>query len=439
MPAHRAGALAAAALLLAAPLAAQVSMTPRALGMGNAYVAAARGQEALWQNPANRGLPNTTHWSFGIPTLAVGADLLGLGVNDLRDVIDYQDQTDARKQELLDLIPASGTDFRGDLRAPLVAAQVRHLALGLSYNTMGNHTLDRDFVDLLLFGFQPQAGRYNITPAETQGFRAAYWDLAAGYGRRITAPLPGPLSVGATVHYFRGQGLIRSGITQVDTTRNALGIPTDIRVTYSGVRDEGGSGFGLDLGAAYQPMPGLTLSASLSNVMNSFEWGGDRRLKTVTLTSSDYRSGDIQDALDRYDTSETAYNDATASVRQRALAADLTDEVELPRTLRVGAALQPRTGTLLSAAYQSDLNTTRVRGVWDQSLGVGVQQQLAFLSARVGVSSNLDSGMLLSGGLSLGPLHLGVGRLSDGSVAGTDRDGWVATFGFGTSSGSRMP
>jgi hypothetical protein len=431
--------LLALALLGTTPLAAQVPLVPRALGMGNSLVAAARGQESLWQNPANLALPNTSHWSFGIPSFALGADLLGLGVSDIRDIIQYDNQSDARKQEILDQIPSTGTDFRGDLRAPLVAAQIRHLALGLSYNTMGNHTLDRDFVDLLLFGFQPQAGRYNITPAETQGFRAAYWDVAAAYGRRLTLPLPGPLSVGATVHYYSGQGLVRSGITQVDTSRNALGIPTDIRVTYSGVRAKGGSGFGLDLGAAYQPSPLLTLSASLSNVANSFEWGSDRRLKSVTLTSADYDNGDLQSALDRFDASEGDYSEATASARQQALANDLEDGVELPRTLRVGAALEPRTGTQVSAAYQSDLNTTRVRGVWDQSLGIGVQQKLAFISARVGVASNLDSGMLLSGGLGLGPLQLAVGRLSDGSVSGSDRNGWVASFGFSASSGTHMP
>src|SRR4051812_23999953 len=170
MTRHRVCTVAALAALAAAPAAAQVPLAPRALGMGNAYVAAARGEEALWLNAANLGLPGTPHWSFGIPTLSVGADALGLGVGDIRDVIEYRKQSDARKQELLDEIPANGTALRGDVRLPLVAAQVRHFAAGLSYNTIGSHSVDRDFVDLLFFGFQPQPGRYNITPEETQGF-----------------------------------------------------------------------------------------------------------------------------------------------------------------------------------------------------------------------------------------------------------------------------
>jgi hypothetical protein len=79
-----------------------------------------------------------------------------------------------------------------------------------------------------------------------------------------------------------------------------------------------------------------------------------------------------------------------------------------------------------------------VGGVWDRSLGLGVQQRVAFLSARAGVSSNLDSGMLLSGGLSLGPIHLGVAHVSD-SLGTANRSGWIATFGLATASTARLP
>ncbi len=241
MNARRVRTLAALAAVVTAPAAAQVPLTPRALGLGNGYVAAARGAESLWQNPANLGLPHTSHWSFNVPTLAVGADILGLGVGDVRDLVDYNNQDDARKQEVLDDIPTTGTDVRAEVRVPLISAQIRHFAVGVSYNTLGNHTLQKDFLDLLLFGFQPQPGRYSITPQLTQGFRASYVDVAAAYGHRIPVSLTGALSAGATVHYYRGGGIVRSGIVRVDTLRNGVGIPTDIRVTYAGVSDRGGA------------------------------------------------------------------------------------------------------------------------------------------------------------------------------------------------------
>lgn len=437
---YRVCTLAALAALAAAPAAAQLPLTPRALGMGTGYVAAARGSESLWQNPANLGLPNSSHWSFTIPAFAVGADILGLGIGDVADVVDYENQTAERREELLDQIPGTGTDVRAEVRVPLIAAQIRRVAVGLSYNTLGNHTLQKDFLDLLLFGFQPlERGVPSINPGLTQGFRASYFDVAASYGRRLPVSVAGALSAGATVHYYRSGGMVRSGIVDVDTVRNGVGIPTDIRVTYAGVKEEGGSGFGLDLGAAFQPRPNLTFSASLSNVLNTFDWGGDRTVKSVALTSADYENGDIEDILDRFDSSEDPYVESSAIPAVRALADGLGTDTKLPRTLRAGAAFEPRPGTLLTAGYSGDLGESRTAGLWDRSLGIGVQQRLAFLAARVGLASNLDSGTLLSGGLSLGPLHLGVARLSDGSVEGFDRGGWVATFGLSAASGSRMP
>lgn len=439
MTRHRVSTLAAAAALVAAPAAAQVPLTPRALGMGNAYVAAARGAESLWQNPANLALPGTAHWSFNIPTLALGADVLGLDLGDVVDLARYDRQSDQRKQEILAAVPAGGTEVRADLRLPFAAGQIRHFAAGFAFHTVASHTVDRDFVDLLLFGFQPQPGRYDITPQETQGFRASYWDFAGAYARRLPVPLPGPLTVGATAHVYLGTALLRSGIVRVDTVRNALGIPTDLQVTYAGVKDRGGAGVGIDLGAAYQPVPALTLSASVSNALNTFSFGGGRSLKQVTLTSADYRGGDLQGVLDRYDASEAEFDEATASANVRALAADLGVDTDLPRMLRAGAAFEPRAGTLLSAAYQGALGESRVTGLWDRNLGIGVQQRLAFVSARLGASTNLDSGTLLSGGLSVGPLHVGLAHVTDGSPADADRSGWIATVGLGTRSQTRMP
>jgi hypothetical protein len=427
---YRVRTLAALAGLVATPALAQVPLTPRALGMGNAYVGVARGSEALWQNPANLALPGNAAWSFNIPSLSLGADVLGLHVGDIVDIARKDQITDARKQEILARIPASGTELRADVRAPAVSGQFGPVAVGFAFNTVGSQTLDRDFVDLLLFGFQAQPGRYNITPQETQGFRASYWDLALGYGHRLPLPLPGPLTVGATAHVYLGTALLRSGIVQVDTVRNALGVPQDLRVTYAGVKDGGGTGFGVDLGAAYQPVPALTLSASVSNVVNTFKFGGSRTLKSVVLGSTDYNNGDLQGVWDRYDASQVAYNEATATPNERLLAADLNGDNDLPRTFRAGAAYEARPGTQLSASYEGNLGTTRVRGLWDKSIGVGVQQRLSILSLRAGAATNTDGGNLFSGGLGLGPLQLGVAHVTDGSPSNASRSGWIATLGF---------
>src|SRR5688572_21086674 len=103
---HRVSLLAAGVALAAAPAAAQIPLTPRALGMGGAYVAVARGQESLFLNPANIALHNSPHWSFGVPTIAAGATFVGLDFNDILDITDYGGLSEERKAEILSDIPA---------------------------------------------------------------------------------------------------------------------------------------------------------------------------------------------------------------------------------------------------------------------------------------------------------------------------------------------
>ncbi|HYR09191.1 MAG TPA: hypothetical protein VEQ60_15515, partial [Longimicrobium sp.] len=94
---HRPAFAAAGVVLAAAPLAAQVPLTPRALGMGGAYVGVARGHESLWQNPANLGLPNSPHWSAGIPTLSIGLGSRGIDTDQLADLLSYNELGDEER------------------------------------------------------------------------------------------------------------------------------------------------------------------------------------------------------------------------------------------------------------------------------------------------------------------------------------------------------
>jgi hypothetical protein len=434
MKTHRAvllGTGLAAALGAAAPARAQVPLTPRGLGMGTATMATARGQEALFLNPAQLGLAGTPSWSVAFPQVVAGATVLGLGVNDLNELRNYDDVSPARAQEILDRIP-EGTGVEYDVKLPLGAIQLGHLAFGFSYNSVGQHSLDRDIVDLFLNGYQ--AGQTYGAP-HTSGTRATYLDFAAGYGRRF-----GMVSVGIAGHYYHGRDLVSSGIVDVDT----LGLPTpDVRVTYAGVRSDGGSGFGVDVGAAMQPIPGLTLSAAVANIARKMSWDEDLQGRKLTLNGNEIQSSDFRLLRTHYRDSEQGYDQFAAGLEadQKApvekLRSELFTRAELPATLRLGAAYSLPTGTDLAASFQDNLTDSRLTGLWDRSLGFGVQQKLPVVTLRAGFSTDLDEGNLLTAGLSLGPINLGVGRLDNGAGAGgAGREGWVASFGISTRSAS---
>jgi hypothetical protein len=421
---------AALALLAALPAAAQVPLTPAAVGMGGAYVAAARGQEALFVNPANLGLPGTPHWSAAVPTVVAGAGVRGLTVGEFADLVRFDRLDEGERRALLDAVPAAGTGADVELRAPLLALQVRRFAVGIGYGVVGSHTVDRSIVDLVLTGFDP-AKEYRI--GDTEGFRAAYWDFAAAYGRRV-----GPVSVGATARYLRSNVMVRSALVSLDTVF-AGPIPTDLRATYEGVRAPGGSGFGLDLGIAARPMPGLTVGASVENVANTLRWDPALRVRTVVLDQGDYRDGDPEAILGRYEESGRPYVEAEAGARTRAMAARLREDVErgLPPVLRLGAAYRPGTGTTASAAYREELETSPFSGMWPRQLAVGVEQRIPFVTLRAGAASDLDAGGMLSGGIGLGPVQLGVARVSRGTGDGR-REGWIASVGLAGRSDSVM-
>ena len=435
---HRAALLGtglAAALCAASPALSQVSLSTRGLGMGNASLASARGQESLFLNPANLGLSGTPRWSVALPQLVAGGTVLGLGAGDLNDLRDYQDLPDDRAREILDGIP-EGTGVEYDAKLRLLTVQTGRLAFGVSYNSVGSHSLDRDIVDLALNGYQ----RGQVYTADnTFGSRATYLDAAVGYGRRF-----GMVSVGAAAHYYHGRDLVASGVVDVDT----VGLPSpDIFVTYSGVRADAGRGFGLDLGAAVQPVPNLTLSASVANLAKSMEWDEDLLARSITLNGNEIENSDFRELRTEYRESGEEYDafvaglDAEQRAAVQSLAASLSDRTELPTTLRAGAAYSlPATGTELAASFTDELSDSRISGLWSRSLSAGVEQKLAFLRLRAGISTNLDKASLLSAGLSLGPLDLAVARLDNGpGLGGADREGWVASFGLSTRSPQLLP
>lgn len=402
--------------------AAQIPLSPRALGMAGAYVASARGFESVLFNPANLGLPGTPHWSVAFPQITIGSSVLGPDVSDLPDFFDYDSQNPERRQELLAKIPENGTSVDLVMRAPVASIQSGRFGVSASYAWLGEHTIGKDLVELFFEGVR--SGRTDYTVGHTVGTRASFWDFAAGYGRNM-----GPVSVGVTGHYYRGGTLMRTRAFDPDPTLMMLG---RVEVDYVGVYSRDGSGFGVDFGAAFQPISGLTISAALANAFGSLDWSEELAGRSITFDNADFQDSEFSDLEARWDESERDL-DPTPTGRFAEVAADLDpDAWTLPRTLRLGAAWQPRSGTEIGAAYNLSMDSDEeglLGGKWDGLLGAGVQQKLPFVTVRLGASTNLDEGSMIGGGLRLGVLDLALARFTtSGTLTEADRDGWAASF-----------
>jgi hypothetical protein len=369
-------------------------------------------------NPALLGLPGTPYWSVAFPQVAVGGTMLGTRFGDLQPMTKYRSVSDQERDEILARIHPDGADGRYDLRAPAAALQVGRFGVGITYTSVGRHNVGRDVMELLFDGYEE--GRTDYEVGNTSGSRATFWDLSAAYGRAV-----GPVSIGATAHYYRGGTLLRSRMSEprIDV------LAQDIEVDYGSVMARGGSGYGLDLGAAYQPVRDVTLSASVSNVISSMTWSDEIRRRFVTLDRNDLENVSAMDLINRYEASESSIDPPGTSLAEIAAAEGLYDRTDLPSTMRLGAAWSGVTGTDVGLTYTEELVDTRLAGVWDRSVGIGAQQRIPFVTLRAGYATDLDRGSLLSGGLSLGVLQLGVARLNDGDLDGFDRSGWIGTFG----------
>jgi hypothetical protein len=407
---------AALALAGAVPAAAQLPLSARSLGMAGADLAVALGYEALYANPANLALPGAPRWSFGLGQILAGGTVSGPSMGMLPDLVGYDGLSDDRKRELLDAIPASGVESQLEVRAPLAALQVGPVALGLAYGATGQGSVGKDLVELLLNGYEE--GRTDYSVGNTAGSRMTYWDAALALGHRV-----GPVSVGVTGHYFRAGTTARTRLFEPRVDVEAQDVEVDL-VT-------------VDFGASLEAAPSLTVSASVTNAVTQLRWSEDLRLRSLTLSRADLDAEDPATLLDRYEESERPIVDNVASQRVYQTAEGLYDGAYFPATLRVGAGWQPAGGTSLSGAYAKQLTDGRLDGSWAQTVAVGAEQRLWILGVRAGYATNLDGGSLVSGGLHLGPMDLGLARLQGAETEGAAHGGWIVSAGLGVSVGGR--
>ncbi|MBA4156728.1 MAG: hypothetical protein H0X65_04540 [Gemmatimonadetes bacterium] len=423
--------LATGLLLVATHAAAQVPPTARALGMGGAYVATARGHEALFLNPANLGLPGTPYWSIAMPQIGISGSTAGPTFPELYEIIKASKAEPSRRSELLAQVPADGMQIEMDARLPLVAIQSRHLVLGASYGSVVDHSIGKDLIDLFVNGYEE--GRTDYTAGNTTGSRATFVDFAAGYGRRV-----GPISLGVTGHYILGRTLSRAKLFE---PRIDPGAET-IEVEYREVMARGGQGYGVDVGAAYQPARGLTVSAVIANAFARMKWNESLTTRSLLITHDDFGapSRHWEDKLSAYAREEEDVDPDATPLSVYETARDLYEGAYFPTTLRAGIAyrLEP-TRTQVEASYQRHLSAGRLGGAWEQGVAVGIQQRIPLLVLRGGAATNLDGATLLGVGITLGSIELGAARLEDQMENGTPRTGWVGTFGLNIRTRSSMP
>lgn len=243
-----------------------VNPSARSSAMGGAFTGLAEGVDAAKYNPANLGLDG--YRQNGLELASFGASI----TNNSFTLDDYNTYTGATlstadKQDIMGKIPTEGLSINADVEVSAMS-----LALGrfvLSFNGVGSVdiNLNRDIIDLILNG-NVFADTIDLSGSYSDGL--SYGAASLSYGTPIYSNGTRQLAVGATFSYIKGlgveelvkmEGLAATYVTGFQGQGSAV-----IRTA------SGGSGYGLDLGAAFKLNDTYTAGLRFENLLGSINW-----------------------------------------------------------------------------------------------------------------------------------------------------------------------
>lgn len=434
-----------AGLLAPASLTAQVpGAVTRALGMGGAYTALARGYEAVAWNPAMLAATGRPGVSIALPQAATELGSNTYGFSDFRT---YANRTlsDADKQDLLNRITADDSVLRLRTVAGVIPIALSIGPFALSLSTAGDMdmTIGRDAVELALLGNAARSDPgefFTAAGASARGW--AVTTLAGSFAQAFRLPM-GRLALGVTYKRITGHFIGRAAETassfavnptfQVTAAGHAIYTSYPDNYDPSGFGDifggdaKAGSGFGVDVGGVLQ-LGGrrLTLSAVLVNALGSMEWDParfryDRVAFVVQETGGTLVDSEVRTSLE----GSAISGDAGA----RALRDEVLANSDFSRYIRGGAAW--RWGALSVAGDVLVRLTEGLDRVPAKQVAGGAEYRLlGFLPLRGGVATDLANTLMVSAGTGLSLFGVNV----DASIAhlgGDVRPGIIVGFGMG--------
>lgn len=268
-------------LLSTIPLFAQDGVS---LGLGGAYTALARETEAIYWNPANLALYDTTN-----PRLHIKPYSLYGGFDNNSFTIDLYNKYNGKyltsndKQEILDAIPDDGVKLLGKMDASVLGISYRNFGFSMEANGVMNGALSKNAFDIILNGNIRGDSVYNFS-SSGYGFGLARFNFS--YGRAIAKNryllLPFGRSIklrqvnaGATLSILRGIGYVNliDSNARLELMNGGFNAPSRFRTRES----RGGWGVGLDLGFSMVTETQWCAGFALDNALSTIRWSKEAK------------------------------------------------------------------------------------------------------------------------------------------------------------------
>jgi hypothetical protein len=245
-------------------------LTARALGMGLAYTALARGIHAADWNPANLGLPDNPGFSTSILSVGVGVGNNSFSISTYNKYATdkYWDANEI--DELLNDVPDDGLGVDVLVDAHVLSFSVGRFALSAGIRGGGSAFLDKTVLEIPLKG--TEVGKtYHFD--EMNATTLAVGSVKLSYGAPVKMSFADDFAIGGSFHFDFGGAYGR-----VDSSKMALEIGTygfNIDGKYAVTAASTGNGWGIDFGAAAKFGKKWTVSLGILNLLGSVKWNKD--------------------------------------------------------------------------------------------------------------------------------------------------------------------
>ncbi len=343
----------------------------RSVAMSGAYTALARGIEAPGWNPANLGLSSKRTYRLNLVSVGIGIHNNSFSKSHY-DLYNGKHLTAADKKDLLSAIPAEGLLFDLDTEVQLLGINVGAFAFTATGIATSDFSLSKDVFELALYGNEFER-IYEFTDSNGEGYGYTSFAVSGGFPIHLPLPLLKEFSVGVSAKYLKGIAYATVDDATSTFTTDIDGMHGTGRLVIDHARG-GGSGFGLDIGAAGKLTNNLTVGLSISNIINGIKWSKDIERSTFTFRA------------DSISVQKISANDIDSVIVNNDETVDLKPfSTRLPSELRLGVA---RTGNLLTLGFSMAQGFKSGPGVSTKPrIAIGSELRLlSFFPVRAGVA-----------------------------------------------------
>jgi hypothetical protein len=363
------------------PFELNAQVTARAMGMGGAYTAVARGVHAADWNPANLGFPNNPKFSMSI--ISVGVEVSNNAFT--KAMYDKYSQrevwNESDKADIYSSIPDRGFEAGVAATIRMISFSVGKFALTLGGDLGGYGTIEKSLFDILLNG--NRIGKnYQFDDFNVDALTVAR--LGLSYGEQIPVEFAEIFTIGGSFNLL--YGIQYTKLEQADFNLKFNEFDFAMDGIYEARMAMGKLGWGLTLGSAAQLNDRLSVGVRLDNILSHLGWDKHVKQSYGILNGDSLVLGDLDDSVE--DSSWTQDGQAFSS--------------QLPFRICMGAKYKEGDFIMTADYVQGFRNTGWART--RPQLNIGTEwRKVPWLPLRLGVLLGGRLGYGSSFGLGLRP------------------------------------